>query len=330
MSDLANDLLIDLAIDRYDRHLPFFDGTLNLPEYPKIRILQVGQTTTLRDGTDRHERMLQDGAYDAAETSLASYIAAKAQGLPFTAIPVFPRRLFSQGQIFVNADSGIESPRDLEGRKVALQSFQTTLAVLAKGDLATEYGVDLQSISWRVKQPDTVKIAGSSQYDITPLPDDADLTDLLCSGAVDALFYSRTPSPPPARARKIRRLFNDPGQEEAKFVERNGYWPIMHLVALKESSVNKYPELPGTLMKMFNAADALSADFMADPNWSRMPWAKYTIEAEADAFSRNLWTSGLQANRANLERFIGYAADQGFIGTAMDPEDLFHPSVRDS
>ena len=91
------DLTIDLAIDRYDRHLPFFDGTLNLTDTPKIRVLQVGQTTTLRDGTDRHERMLQDGAFDAAETSLASYIAAKAQGLPFTAIPVFPRRLFSQG-----------------------------------------------------------------------------------------------------------------------------------------------------------------------------------------------------------------------------------------
>ncbi len=325
-----SDLVIDLAIDRYDRHMPFFDGTIPVPDGPEIRVLQVGQTTTLRDGTDRHERMLQDGAYDAAETSLASYIAAKARGLPFTAIPVFPRRLFSQGQIFVNADSGIETPRDLEGRTVALQSFQTTLAVLAKGDLATEYGVDLQSISWRVKQPDTVESTGSSKYDIAPLPDGADLTEALCSGAVDALFYSRTPTPAPARADRIRRLFSDPGQEEAGFVARNGYWPIMHLVALKESSAEKHPELPETLMKMFGAADALSAEYMADPNWSRMPWAKYTMEAETDAFGRNLWTSGLQANRGNLERFISYAADQGFIGRAMSPEDLFHPSVRDT
>ena len=68
------DDMIELAIDRYDRHLPFFDGTVTFPRDTEIRILQVGQTTNLRDGTDRHERMLQQGAYDAAETSLASYI----------------------------------------------------------------------------------------------------------------------------------------------------------------------------------------------------------------------------------------------------------------
>lgn len=325
---LSDDNMIDLAIDRYDRHLPFFDGTVSLPKEPAIRVLQVGQTNNLRDGTDRHERMLQDGAYDVAETSLASYIAAKAQGLPFTAIPVFPRRLFSQGQIFVHADSGINEPRDLEGRTVALQSFQTTLAVLAKGDLATEYNVDLGTISWRVKTADAVKTEHRDQFDIAPLPQGSDLTEQLCTGAVDALFYSRTPTPPPALAGNIRRLFDDPGQEEAQFVERNGYWPIMHLMALKDSSVEQYPDLPAILMKAFASAEMLSADYLADPNWSRMPWAKYTLEKEADAFGRNLWTSGLQANRANLERFIGYAVDQGLVDEAMAPEDLFHASVR--
>lgn len=320
--------MIDLAIDRYDRHLPFFDGTVSLPKDPEVRILQVGQTNMLRDGTERHERMLQDGAYDVAETSLASYIAAKAQGLPFTAIPVFPRRLFSQGQIFVHTDSGINEPRDLEGRTVALQSFQTTLAVLAKGDLATEYKVDLGSIAWRVKTADAVETEHRDRFDIAPLPEGSDLTEQLCTGAVDALFYSRTPTPPPALAGKIRRLFDDPGQEEARFVERNGYWPIMHLMALKESCVEQYPDLPAILMNAFASAETLSAGYLADPNWSRMPWAKYTVEKEAGAFGRNLWTAGLQANRANLERFIGYAADQGLIDEAMDPADLFHPTVR--
>lgn len=322
--------MIDLALDRYDRHMPFFDGTVTLPGEPAIRVLQVGQTTTLRDGTDRHERMLQDAAYDAAETSLASYIAAKAQGLPFTAIPVFPRRLFSQGQIYVHADSGIKEPRDLNGKTVALQSFQTTLAVLAKGDLASEYDVDLGSISWRVRTPDAVASASADRFDIAPLPDGADLTDALCTGAVDALFYSRTPTPPPALAGTIRRLFRDPQQTEADFFARNGYWPIMHLVALKQDSVDRHPDLPARLMAAFEAAARLSDDYLADPNWSRLPWAKYTMEAERDAFGAALWPSGVRANRANLERFIGYAADQGLIDHTLNVEDLFHASVRDS
>jgi len=89
--------------------------------------------------------------------------------LPVTGIPVFPRRLFSHGQIFVNADAGIETPKDLEGKTVGLQSFQTTLAVLAKGDLATEYDVSLTAIKWRVSNPDTIGIKTDASFDIKPL-----------------------------------------------------------------------------------------------------------------------------------------------------------------
>ena len=59
---------------------------------------------------------------------------ACARELPFIAIPVFPRRLFSLGQVFVNTRSSFSHPRELAGRTIGLQSFQTTLAVLAKGD----------------------------------------------------------------------------------------------------------------------------------------------------------------------------------------------------
>ena len=110
--------MTSLALDRYDRHMPFFDLSVRLPRGLDLQVLQVGQANALRDGSNRHERMLRDGAFDAAETSLASYIVAKARGLPFTAIPIFPRRLFSQGQIFVNAQSGISAPADLAGRTV--------------------------------------------------------------------------------------------------------------------------------------------------------------------------------------------------------------------
>ena len=113
--------MITLALDRYDRHLPFFDGTISLPEgLTELKVFQTGQHGALRDGEHRHERMLRDGEFDAAETSLASYIVARSRGLPFTAIPVFPRRLFSQGQIFVNARAGIETPADLAGRTVLM------------------------------------------------------------------------------------------------------------------------------------------------------------------------------------------------------------------
>ena len=322
--------MISLAIDRYDRHMPFFDGTVDLPPGLALNVLQIGQTGDLRDGSDRHERMLQDGAFDAAETSLASYLAARARGLPFTAIPIFPRRLFSQGQIFVNTGSGIKSPTDLAGRTVGLQSFQTTLAVLAKGDLAADYGVDLTTIKWRLRNADTVEVAHDAAYDIERLPEGTDLATSLAEGGIDALFFSRTPLPKAGGEGRIRRLFTDPRAEEARHVRRHGYWPIMHIVALKEETVARHPELPAQLMAAFADAARIVAGYMADPNWSRLAWAKYTLEEEDAAFPTSLWTSGLAANAANLERFIGYARDQGLIDQPLDVAGLFHTSVRDS
>jgi len=322
--------MIKLAIDRYDRHMPLFDGTVSLANERQIQVLQVGQTSALRDGTDRHERMLQDREFDVAETSLASYLVARSLNLPFTAIPVFPRRLFSQGQIFVNTEAGIEEPKDLEGKVVGLQSFQTTLAVLAKGDLATEYGVSLASIQWRVASADTVEVPNVNAYDISVLPPGIDLPSLLCSGEIDALFYSRTPQPPKSISPNFRRLFRDAQRQEVKFFERNRYWPIMHLITIKNDALDLYPDLPLELQKIFDASYKLSLDYFFDPNWTRLASGKFAVEEEQTNFGVDLWRNGVAANKTNLDRFVKYAYDQGLIERKLDITDLFHESVTDT
>src|SRR3990167_5377759 len=110
------ELKLTIALSHYDRHIPFFDGTV-VPEGIDLAVLEVGQSSPLRHGSDRHERMLRKGEFDVAEVSLSSYLMARSRGMPFTAIPVFPRRLFSLSQMWVNVGAGIRSPKDLIGRK---------------------------------------------------------------------------------------------------------------------------------------------------------------------------------------------------------------------
>src|SRR5919202_2501260 len=142
---MAN-LPLTIALEHYDRHVPFFDGTV-APEGVALTVLTVGQSAPGRHGLRRHERMLA-GEFDVGELSCSSRLMARDRGLPFIAIPVFPRRLFSQSRIYVNAAAGIAAPADLVGRRVGLSSYQTTLSVLAKGDLAHEYGVRWKEITW--------------------------------------------------------------------------------------------------------------------------------------------------------------------------------------
>ena len=105
-----------------------------------LRYWKSASPSMLKHGRDRHERMLQKAEFDICELSLSNYLVAKSRGMPFTAIPVFPRRLFSLSQMWVNANAGISSPQELIGQKVGLSTFQTTLSVLARGDLQVEYG----------------------------------------------------------------------------------------------------------------------------------------------------------------------------------------------
>ena len=319
-----------LAIDRYDRLLPFYDGTVQLPPGLNLEVLQVGQEGPLRNGRERHERMLRHAEFDAAEVSLSSYIAACARGLPFTAIPVFPRRLFSLGQVFVNTAAGIRHPRDLAGRNVGLQSFQTTLAVLAKGDMSSEYGLDLKAVRWHLRDAETVDVSYAAGYDINRLGPGQDLIGSLMSGRLDAIFYSRTPWKTYDPALPIRRLFDDPEAEEARYFKKNGYWPIMHVVAIRSAALAVQPELPRQLLAAFESAAAIARGYLDDPNWSRLAWSKYTRDREVVALAPDPWVSGVAANMANLERFIGYSLEQGLIDRRLAVEALFHPSVRDT
>jgi len=89
--------------------MPFFDGTVRQPEGFTLKALQVGQSHSLAGGIDRHGGMLQ-GKYDIAEFSMSTFLMAIDRQRPIIGIPVFPRRLFSAGLIFVRATALSPNP----------------------------------------------------------------------------------------------------------------------------------------------------------------------------------------------------------------------------
>ena len=162
-------LNLSIALERYDRHFPFFDGTVKPPAGVRLEVFQVGQSGPLRDGGDRHGRMLHGKEFDIAEFSMSSYLMAIDRGMPITGVPVFPRRLFSASGMFVRADSDMTEPKHLIGKRVALSSFQTTLSLLAKGDLKFEYGVAWEDIHWFVSRKEKVAFTPKAGVRITEM-----------------------------------------------------------------------------------------------------------------------------------------------------------------
>jgi 4,5-dihydroxyphthalate decarboxylase len=87
--------------------------------------------------------------WDVSELSFGKYISLVSQGAaPMVAIPVFPSRVHRHSAIYVRADRGIRTAKDLEGRAVGIPEWAQTAGIYVRGFLAEDQGVDLAKIRW--------------------------------------------------------------------------------------------------------------------------------------------------------------------------------------
>jgi len=325
---------LTMALNRYDRHVPFFNGTVAGPKGMEIKALEVGEAMSQRagqrDGSDRHERMLNDLAFDIAEMSLSSWIIAVVRNpdLPLVGLPIFPRRFFSIGQMYANVDAGIKGPKDLIGRKVGLNSFQTTVSLLAKGDLKFEYGVPWEGIHWICMRPEIIPLDFGSDVRVEVMPEGKDFGMMLCDGELDAMITPQVRPSMLQRPDRYHRVFPDVRAEEVRYFRKYGCFPIMHLMVLKRDLVERFPELPSELLRMFDEAKRLAYGYYDDSNYSLLADARLLFEQQRTDFGEDPWPNGFRSNRKNLEQFIKYSQDQRLILEALPSERLFHPSTH--
>jgi 4,5-dihydroxyphthalate decarboxylase len=271
----------------------------------------------------RHERFLQEFEFDACELSFSSYVVAVDQGTPVSAVPVFPRRLFSQSQMYKNLKSGIDSPKDLAGKRIGLSSYQNTLGVRAKGDLGHFYGVPWKSVIWVTAGEDAVRVELPKDIKVERAKDMAEIEHEFVQGTVHALFVSRLPRPFLDGDPSVSRFFSDPAREEERYLQEEGYFPIMHVLAFKREAAERYPELPLALFELFEKARRKALLRWNDPNWSMLLWGRRELERQRGVCAFDPWANGLENNRANIERFALYSYEQGLSRRQWQPEELF-------
>jgi 4,5-dihydroxyphthalate decarboxylase len=309
---------ITLAVGSYDRHGTLLEGSADHPVF-HFEFLEVDP----RQG--RHERFLQEFEFDACELSFSSYVVAVDQGVPVNAVPIFPRRLFSQSQMYRNLNSGIDGPKDLAGKRIGISSYQNTLGVRAKGDLEHFYGVPWKSVTWVAAGEDVVAVEMPKDVKLERAKNMAAIEQEFVDGKIHALFVSRLPRPFLDGDRNIGRLFADPAVEEARYLREEGYFPIMHVLAIKRELQERYPDLPQALFQIFERARRTALERWNDPNWSMLLWGRRELERQEKLCSFDPWRNGPEANRKNVERFALYSYEQGLSRRQWKPEELFVP-----
>ncbi|WP_296262559.1 MULTISPECIES: ABC transporter substrate-binding protein [unclassified Pseudomonas] len=317
---------LTIALANFDRHMPFFLGWLPEAKDFYLKALDVGMSPPGRDGGDRHGRMLRDQEFDIAEVSLASYILAKARGAAFTAVPVFPRRLFSANHIYVGPHSGIQAPADLRGKRVAIRGWQVSLSVLAKGDLKSRHGVDWRDIEWVTQGAEQIALAESG-IGMSRMPDGASGAQMLLSGEVDAFIDPKPPKAVLEGRGGVRNLFADQRQACIDYFHERRCFPAMHVLAIREEVVQRYPDLPLYLMHAWDDAQVKTRQIYEDYAYTSMPLGRLAFEQSQRDFGSALFPAGVAANRDNLAWFIDYLVDQLLLPEPIEIDRLFHTSV---
>lgn len=278
-------------------------------------------------------RMIKRASFDVSEMSMSLYTQLRSRGeFPFIGLPVFPSRVFRHGYVFVHRDAGIESPADLDGKRVGVQEYHQTAGVWIRGILASEYGLDLSSIRWfeggvnAPRAPDVLDLRPQGELDIRFIGHDVCLNDLLDAGEIDAYLGARKPDSY-ATSPAVERLFPNYREVERDFYQRTGIFPMMHTIVFREELIEQHPWLLESMFKAFESSKQWCLEQMRFSGTSRytIPWLQADLEEVDEVFGGDPFPYGLEANRVAIEAFIGYLVDQGFLPDRVAAEDLFPP-----
>ena len=314
---MSTKLPLTLACGDYEIVRPLIEG--------KVRADGIDLTIlTKMDSATRHWRFLRGGEFDVAEVSGSSFLAAHDNGLPFRAVPVFLHRRFRHGFMFINTGKGIAKPKDMIGRKVGVKTMMTTAVLWMRGILEHEYGVPLKSIEWFAELEDDVEVSLPEGLAPTRLAADKSVETMLAQGELDAVLHSDLIKPLLAKDARVARLFPSYKDEEIAYYKKTGIFPIMHVMGLRQSLVERHPWVAVNLFKAFDEAKAIAMERMQNPRIVPLAWYREAWEEQEKILGTDPWEYGLTPkNRKNLETLIGYSHEQGLIRKKPALDELF-------
>ena len=299
----------------------------------KTALVTRGHTQALKDGTVKprtfefdfeevpviiqaFRRMVRGLEFDISEIAITTYICARAHGKAFTALPIFPMRAFHHGAIVYNTTTGIQNPKDLEGKKVGVnRGYTVTTGLWARSILQHQYGVDLNRITWVLSGDEHV-----AEYqppgNVVSIEPGKKLEDMLVSGEIPAAIGVQVESP------DVKPLI--PNAREAGFeaLRKRGLYPINHTVVVKDELLRTHRDLAADIFNAFSEARRLYVERLAS--------GRIEQPTPDDVFFRRVMDItgdplpyGVEPNRQMLEAVIRQSLEQGIITRPLTVEELF-------
>src|SRR6267378_157594 len=284
-------------------------------------------------------RMLRHREFDVAEMSLSSYtLSLFRENPPFIAIPIFPSRFFRHSCIYVNAASGIRSPKDLIGKRIGNPEYQMTAPAWIRGILQDEYQVPVDSVTYftggeeEPGRPEKLKLNLPANIKVERIGPQQTLSAMLASGEIDALYTARMPSSYLNSGGKVKRLFDNYVDVEKAYYRKTKIFPIMHAIVIRRDVYEQNRWVAQSLYKAFCEAQAETYKDLYETAALKamLPWLTAHVEETRRVMGENFWPYGFKENEKTLSTFLRYHFEQGLSKKLLTPKDLFAPETLES
>ena len=267
-------------------------------------------------------RMVRELAYDVCEMALTTYLCAKAHGVGFTALPIFLVRDFHHGNMMWNTTLGMNSPKDLEGRRVGVnRGYTVTTGVWARSILQDEHDVDLSRVTWAPSGDEHVA-SFVNPANVIPMAKDEDLTEALGAGALAGVVGTTVDHA------NVGPIVPDAFAAGLSALKSRGLYPINHLVVVKDEVLAANPGLATQLFEAFSASKALYLDDLKAGRIETLSAADKVHLAAMEVMNDPL-PYGIAPNEAVLNMLMGHAVTQQIIPGPTPLETLFAAEILD-
>src|SRR5712692_1185915 len=271
---------------------------------------------------DAFRRMVRGLEFDVCEMAMTTYITARAHGKRLMGLPIFLVRAFHHDAMVYNTRSGIESPKDLEGRKVGVnRGYTVTTGLWARGVLQHQYGVDLDTINWVLSGNEHVA-EYRPPFNVVPIEKGKKMADLVASGELPAAIGLEIESP------DVKPLIPNATEAGLEALRSRGHYPINHLIVVKQELLDVHADLAPDI---FHAFAESKRDYIR-----RLQSGQIQNPTRVDDLHRHVMDItgrdplpyGIAPNRQALEEIIQYALEQRIIARPVTVEELFPPNTH--
>ena len=264
---------------------------------------------------------------DAWDASFGGLMQTAGKGeFPYVSIPAFPNRKFRHQYCYVNAASGIESPRDLEGKRVYVSS---TAGIWARGALLNYYEVDFTKIHWVMSAAGD--LGGAKGWgpgiEVEGLPRGTNIDSLLVNGDLDCVIEPNVLPSISTHDPRVRRLFPDFRSEEQKYFKDTGIFPISHMVSFNKAFVEQHPESPLALLRAYREARDIALGAVGGPDGPlhvTLPWAVAAQNEARETMGERYYAYNVADNVAPLEAMMLFASQFGVTASRLDYRQFLH------